>query len=185
MILIKNFPNYYVDEEGNIYSDKTGILKPLKPYFDTKKRYLICALRKDGKCYRKSVHRLVAEAFIDNPNNYDVVNHIDNDTTNNNVNNLEWCTQKHNIQHMYKNTDSTPVRNFKKAKLYKDGVLIKECKSVAEASREAVRLFNIPFSMINKHRSYNGVQIITDNKVTNKTFGKQGGYQNVIKGKHK
>lgn len=45
------------------------------------------------------IHRLVAQAFIDNPNNYPIVNHIDNDPSNNNVSNLEWCTQSQNLRH--------------------------------------------------------------------------------------
>lgn len=43
------------------------------------------------------IHRLVASAFIPNPNNYPVINHIDENPLNNNVSNLEWCTQKHNL----------------------------------------------------------------------------------------
>ena len=49
------------------------------------------------KTYR--IHRLVAENFIENPNNYKVINHKDGNKTNNNVENLEWCTISHNTQH--------------------------------------------------------------------------------------
>lgn len=50
---------------------------------------------KDKKTYK--IHRLVAEAFIPNPNNYNVINHIDGNPLNNKVDNLEWCTQKQNL----------------------------------------------------------------------------------------
>lgn len=58
----------------------------------------------NGENNRKSyqVHRLVAEAFIPNLNNYPVINHIDENRKNNYVENLEWCTQKHNVLHSIK-----------------------------------------------------------------------------------
>ncbi len=61
--------------------------------------YLIVQLRKNTKRRTFQVHRLVANAFIENPNNYNIVNHIDYDKHNNNVSNLEWCTQKYNVRH--------------------------------------------------------------------------------------
>ena len=61
--------------------------------------YLIVGLTKDGKRKNYYVHRLVAGAFIENPFNYEVVNHIDYNKKNNNATNLEWCEQKENIKH--------------------------------------------------------------------------------------
>ena len=65
--------------------------------------YPIVGLSKNGKSKTRTIHRLVAETFIDNPNNYNVINHINCDKTNNNVNNLEWCTQQHNVRESFKN----------------------------------------------------------------------------------
>jgi hypothetical protein len=70
---------------------------------DNGKGYMIISLKKHGTRKSKYIHRLVAEAFIPNPNSYTIVNHIDYNKKNNNVNNLEWCTQKDNIQHSSKN----------------------------------------------------------------------------------
>lgn len=59
-------------------------------------------LSKDGEAKEYFVHRLVAEAFLPNPNNYPIVNHIDSNKANSNVNNLEWTTEKGNMQHASK-----------------------------------------------------------------------------------
>lgn len=59
-------------------------------------RYCRITLTKDGIETNKSVHRLVAEAFIPNPNNYPIINHKDENTRNNNVENLEWCDYQYN-----------------------------------------------------------------------------------------
>lgn len=65
--------------------------------------YLKVILYKDGKYKNKLVHRLVAEAFLDNPNNYNDINHKDGNKENNNINNLEYCTKSYNMKHAFKN----------------------------------------------------------------------------------
>ena len=61
--------------------------------------YKEVALCKDGKMYYRRVHRLVASAFIPNPNNYPVINHIDENPSNNCVSNLEWCSKSYNTKY--------------------------------------------------------------------------------------
>ena len=91
---------YQVSNLGNVKSiykhrpDK--ILKPVM-----KKGYLMVTLCKNGTTKICSIHRLVAEAFIDNPDNLPVVNHKDGNRSNNKSDNLEWCTQKDNIRHAF------------------------------------------------------------------------------------
>ena len=83
---------YKVSNLGNVYSYLTN--KKLKPGID--KGYLKVNLRKDGKTKQFTVHRLVAQAFLTNDNDYPCVNHKDENPSNNNVDNLEWCTYEYN-----------------------------------------------------------------------------------------
>ena len=65
--------------------------------------YQIVGLSKNGKLKTRTIHRLVAETFIDNPNNLKIINHIDCNKENNVVTNLEWCTQEHNVRESFRN----------------------------------------------------------------------------------
>ena len=88
-----------------------------------KKGYLQVTLNnKTQKTY--GIHRLVAEAFISNPNNYPVVNHIDENKQNNNVENLCWVSRSTNCRNTSQN---------RKVRVYKNEELIKEC-CLTEAS---------------------------------------------------
>jgi len=71
-------------------------------YWTNNVTYIFVNLEKDWKKKTKVLHRLVAEAFIPNPNNYPVVNHIDWNKQNPKVDNLEWCTQSDNIKHAFR-----------------------------------------------------------------------------------
>lgn len=65
--------------------------------YSTSQGYKRVALCKSGKHYKKFVHRLVAEAFVPNPNNFPVINHIDENPENNVCTNIEWCSVKYNV----------------------------------------------------------------------------------------
>lgn len=85
--------DYYVSNKGRVRKGNR-ILSLQKHH----RGHLRVSLRlPDGGYKLERVHRLVALAFIDNPNNYPLVNHIDGDMENNSVENLEWCDASHNV----------------------------------------------------------------------------------------
>lgn len=109
---IKEFEGIYeVSNEGRVRSierdvvKKTGVIQRRKGCImqgSTEKRgYKRVSLMKNGKTYNRSKHRLVAQAFIPNPENKPEVNHIDGDKANNNKENLEWATPSENKQHAF------------------------------------------------------------------------------------
>lgn len=123
---------YQVSNLGRIKSfskRKELIRKPTK----NKKRngYLEISLFKNNKEKRFKVHRLVAEAFIPNPENKEEVNHIDGNKSNNNKNNLEWVTDKENKEHAWKN--GLMNSNHKKVKIICNETK-EEFESVVECS---------------------------------------------------
>ena len=96
---------YKVSDRGNIYSVERISLQgikiggvTLKPAYNTG-GYLKVVLYKNGVRKTKSIHRIVAEAFIPNPESLPQINHKDEIKDNNNVENLEWCTSKYNNNH--------------------------------------------------------------------------------------
>lgn len=119
---------YDVSNQGNVYSllhDSSRRKRKLKPY--NHNGYLRVNLYDSkGKVKKYYVHRLVAKTFIVNPSNYPVINHIDSNKKNNEISNLEWCSQKKNIKHSFDlELQTRPIPT------YVDG---KRFKSMKEAS---------------------------------------------------
>ena len=107
---IKGFEGLYqITDEGQVYSLYSK--KYLKPRKD-KDGYLQVNLYKDKKQYTKKIHRLVAEAFLDNSDNKKEVNHIDCQRDNNCVSNLEWVTRRENIIWQANNGNLFPNRKL-------------------------------------------------------------------------
>ena len=96
---------YQVSNTGQVRSlnyKGRGVVKLLKQY-DNRDGYKRVCLCKNGKVKNHWTHRLVAIAFIPNPNNYKEVNHKDENPSNNNVKNLEWCTHEYNMNYGTRN----------------------------------------------------------------------------------
>lgn len=97
---------YQVSNLGNVkrVGSFRGVNKAyLENYYLTKvdngKGYLRVKLTVNNKSKRIMLHRIIAEAYIPNPNNYKVINHINGNKKDNSIENLEWCTQSYNCLH--------------------------------------------------------------------------------------
>lgn len=102
---------YHQGQDGRIVQER--LLKPCP----VGKGYLSVCLRKNGKTKREYIHRLVGENFVDNPDKFPVINHIDGDKHNNQFSNLEWVTYSDNNQHAYNTGLKAKGENFYNAKL--------------------------------------------------------------------
>lgn len=117
---IKDYPNYQISNLGRVkalkfysnvhkkYYDRELILKEKTNRYG----YKFVALSNELGRKNKSIHRLVAEAFIKKNNNYNEVNHIDGNKSNNKVNNLEWCSRRDNVLHSYKLGLKKPIQEY-------------------------------------------------------------------------
>lgn len=92
--------DYEISNYGRVRSHRRGRTKILKPMLDMWNGYLMVSLfDTNGHAHKVKVHRLVALAFVPNPNGYPVTNHKDEIKTNNCVENLEWCTVAYNTSY--------------------------------------------------------------------------------------
>lgn len=124
---------YGITPEGEVYSYKRK--KFLKPR-DNKKGYLQVGLCKDGKEKNHLIHRLVAEAYIPNPENLPMINHKDENKSNNCLQNLEWCDNKYNCNYGTRNERKSDKLKKTVIQYDLDGNFIKEWKSATDVGRE-------------------------------------------------
>jgi len=151
---------YFIGDDFEIYNAKT--LQHIKPHL-TNKGYKRVCLYKNKKMARISVHRIVATALVPNPENKPMVNHIDNDRTNNNQSNLEWVTCSENLQHMHnqKRHKRSPEgeRNRLLAVKHKQGKLTyKQAEEIRQikgkTQREIAKMYNVSQYLIGRVLRY-------------------------------
>ena len=124
--------HYSISNDGQVRNDKTNKILSQS----TQQDYKHVTLNIDGKAKRMKVHRLVAQTFLENPENKPYVNHKDGNRSNNNVSNLEWVTPSENTKHAVKtglfiSGVAKPVNQYSL-----DGMLMMTFPSSAEASRQ-------------------------------------------------
>jgi hypothetical protein len=138
---IVGFDRYQISNIGRVFNTQTN--KFLEPCVN--KGYYVIKLYDDNNI-RKNLqfHRLIAIHFIDNPNNYKYVDHIDQDKLNNNINNLRWCSASQNAMNKKKYKNNTS--NFK-------GVLKRHKKFIAQIKFENITYHIGSFDDLN-HAAY-------------------------------
>lgn len=182
---IENYPNYQVSNLGRVKSkerissccyNSTRKVKGkiLKQNINPKGYYTVC-LFNNGK-NTKTVHKLVANAFLENKKNYPCINHKNGIKTDNRVENLEWCTYSHNIKEAYRlglqkssENQRNAIRKYCKENKIKPLIqfdlnnnFIKEWSSAVEVQRElGINVKNISQCVVGHNKSAGGFKWIT------------------------
>ena len=132
-VKIVGFENYEVSNLGRVRNMKSGrILKPSL----TKNGYLEHLLYKNNKQRHLLLHRIIATAFIDNPDEKPQVNHIDENKLNNDLSNLEWCTVRENLTHGTRTKRVAEKLSQKVIQLDLNGNVLNEFESMVQAGQE-------------------------------------------------
>ena len=151
---IKGYEGLYkVSNLGKVKSlnyHREGKEKILTPRKTGRKnnQYFKVHLLKNGIINDVHVHRLVAETFLENPDNLPCVNHIDQNTFNNNVGNLEFCTHKYNIRYS----------TARKIGCYSNGKLIKTYDAINDVVKEGFIRSNVIYCCQGKRNYHHGFQ---------------------------
>lgn len=163
---IKGYERYYISDKGKVYNENGKEISQRK----ATNGYMRVNVRKGDIKYEKpktfSVHRLVAEAFLPKIDGKECVNHKDGNKTNNNAENLEWCTHKENSIHAYNTNDKykqfclnnikkTYEQNKKMVKVFYNGQYLGIYKGIEETAKK----FNV-----NKKTIYNNSKGMTNRK---------------------
>ena len=153
-VRIPDWPDYAVSGDGQVMRltptsnrhNREGML--LKPYL-MKIGYHQITLAKKGKQEKFYIHRLVADAFVPNPENKPEVNHVDGNKANSHFSNLERATHQENIQHGFDTKLCTSGEDRSSAKLsYKKAEQIRSLKSKGWKTRSIAKKFNVSERLI-------------------------------------
>lgn len=138
-VKIKNYENYTINQLGQVYNEKTQkLLKNTKNTCG----YHVIGLYNDNGYKLHYIHRLLAEAFLPNINDYKYINHKNGNKSDNRLENLEWCTHSMNMQHSWDNGLSDNVR---KSNIIRQSKIVLDTQTgiFYESAKEAAKLLGI------------------------------------------
>lgn len=149
---VKSLQGHYTFKREKLlakhYCDRNGV-----------RYYNVTLYNRTGGRKTVKVHRLVAEAFLENPDNFDCVNHKDENTLNNHVDNLEWCTKSYNI--CYNNAQKKgALKRQKQVVFKKDEKIVFTFESVLDAGEYfGVKPQNIARAARGERKSFHGMTV--------------------------
>lgn len=148
------YDGYLISDYGRVYSCKTNKFLTQAPNAKGYNRVELCV---NGKAKNVSVHRLVAEAFIDNPDNLPIINHKDEEKQNNRADNLEWCTYLYNAnyghcQNKKAERKKRPILQLSKA----TGEIVRRFDSLKEAEKNGYHHSNVSACCCGRKKSAYG-----------------------------
>lgn len=177
---INGFPDYEISNLGRVRSKARYVrgvhhvsgkemLRPLPECFlkirVDKDGYNEVSLYEKNKMSHKRLHRLIAEAFIKNPNSFKIINHIDANKQNNSISNLEWCTDLYNKEHAIKNNLNPRGSSVGTSKLNESSVLqIKKLILKKTPAKEIAKAYSVSLDtiyLIGQGRSWKHVNLKT------------------------
>ncbi len=106
-VKIEGYENYSINRNGEVRNDKTERILRWKL---NSRGYYRVSLSKNNKTTTYKIHRLIAKYFIENPNNYLEIDHINNDRLDNSIDNLRWCDRSQNMRNRKKKKENTSSR---------------------------------------------------------------------------
>lgn len=151
---IKDFPGYTVTSDGKVISYKFSKPRVMKTWIQLG-GYENIKLCRENKTYHFLIHRLVAEAFIPNPEGLPEINHKNKIRNDNRAENLEWCSRLDNLYDSYSTMSST--RNFKRCNLIDPkGEIVKSFLTKLDASRYASSMYGCSITGMQKNGKSRG-----------------------------
>lgn len=149
---IEIFNNYILYKDGSVYSRYKGRFIKFSP---DKKGYYTSRLIVDGKPKTVKMHRLIGESFIENPDGYSEINHIDGDKSNNHVDNLEWCSRGQNLQHAWDmGLRTKPFGNLNGRATISEEIVVSICKDILDKHKtcDIARKYGVRWHIVDSIR---------------------------------